>query len=241
MRLPAFGANKDETVAIYKHNINPLRMKLKKLYCMCRQSNASFIYVVLYWIYAKLRKKEILMHHKTILRGLGNIKTKGRLWIGIDDIGFTHAKDHAFLNVRGGLETQGSIIVGKGCRFDIGKNAVVEIGGGTAIRPFTNIIVQHGLQIGERCSISWHCQFLDEDFHEVNYEGKKRIAANRIVIGDEVWIGNHVSIYKGSLIGRRSVVASNSVVKGRFEEENVIIAGNPAKIIKRNISWEIEE
>jgi acetyltransferase-like isoleucine patch superfamily enzyme len=212
-------------------------MKIKELYDKCKQSDTSFIYVVLYWIYAKLRKKEILMHHKTILKGFGNIKTGGRLWIGIDDIGFTHSKDQAFLNIQGNLETQGGIIIGKGCRFDIGKNAVVKIGRNTAIRPFTNVIIQHGLKIGERCSISWHCQFLDEDFHEVNYEGKKEITDKRITIGDEVWIGNHVSIYKGSVIGKRSVVASNSVVKGRFEEENVIIAGNPAKIIKRNIIW----
>jgi hypothetical protein len=28
------------------------------------------------------------------------------------------------------------------------------------------------------------------------------------------------------------------VVKGCFDEENVLIAGNPAKVIKRNISWQ---
>jgi acetyltransferase-like isoleucine patch superfamily enzyme len=216
-------------------------MKIKKLYRMCKLSDASFIYVVLYWIYAKLRKKGILLHHKTILKGFRNIETKGPLWIGIDYIGFTHSKDQAFLNIQGKLRTQGSIIIGRGCRFDIGENAVVEIGRNTAIRPFTDVIIQHGLKIGEQCSISWHCQFLDEDFHEVNYEGKKEITDKRIIIGDGVWIGNHVSIYKGSVIGSRSVVASNSVVKGRFEEENVIIAGSPAKIIKRNIIWGKEE
>lgn len=212
-------------------------VKIKILYRKCKQSGASFIYLVLYWIYAKLRKKEILIHHKTILKGFRNINPKGRLWIGMDNTGFVLSKDQTFLNVRGNLKTQGSVIIGRGCRFDIEKNAVVEIGRNTIIRAFANVIIQHGLKIGERCSISWHCQFLDEDFHEVNYEGKKEITDKRIIIGDKVLIGNHVSIYKGSVIGSGSVVASNSVVKGKFEEENVIIAGNPAKIIKRNIIW----
>jgi acetyltransferase-like isoleucine patch superfamily enzyme len=209
--------------------------KIKELYRKSKQSDASFIYLILYWIGAKLRKKEILLHHKTIIKGFRNIKSKGRLYIGIDDVGFTHSKDQTFLNIRGNLIIQGNTIIGKGCRFDVGENAVVEIGRNSVIRPFTDVIIQHGLKIGERCAISWHCQFLDEDFHEISYEGRNETIDKQIIVGDEVWIGNHVSIYKGSVIGNRSVIASNSVIKGKFDEENVLIAGNPAKIIKRNI------
>ena len=34
-----------------------------------------------------------------------------------------------------------------------------------------------------------------------------------------------------------SVVGANSVVTKKFNEPNIIIAGNPAKIIRRNILW----
>lgn len=213
-------------------------IKLVVFYKMCRKADVSFLLAVLYWLYAKIRGKDILMYPNTIIKGFTNIKSNGRLYVGFDNVGFTHAKDRAFLNVQGRLQIQGSIVIGKGCRFDIAENALVDIGRNTVIRPFTNIIIQHGLKIGNECSISWYCQFMDEDFHEIQYEGKKETNDKRIIIGDKVWIGNHVSVYKGSIIGNHSVIASNSVVKGKFEEEDVLIAGNPAKIIKRNIVWQ---
>jgi serine acetyltransferase len=33
------------------------------------------------------------------------------------------------------------------------------------------------------------------------------------------------------------VIASNSIIKDVFKEKNSLIAGNPAKIIKRNVQW----
>ena len=95
----------------------------------------------------------------------------------------------------------------------------------------------HNLKIGENCAISWNCQFLDEDFHQFDYEGKKEIKNNAIEIGSKVWIGSNVSLYKGVRIPNGSIIASDSVVKGTFDDENILIAGNPAKIIKRNVKW----
>ena len=60
---------------------------------------------------------------------------------------------------------------------------------------------------------------------------------NRIVIGSHVWIGSRVSVLKGSVIPDGCVVASSSVVKSIFTEKNALIAGNPAKIVRQNVSW----
>jgi acetyltransferase-like isoleucine patch superfamily enzyme len=46
-----------------------------------------------------------------------------------------------------------------------------------------------------------------------------------------VWIGSRVTILPGTEIGRNSIVGAGAVVKGVFPE-NVIIAGNPGKVIK---------
>jgi acetyltransferase-like isoleucine patch superfamily enzyme len=190
----------------------------------------------MHFIYYKIKKKSLFIHQKTIIRGVENIHTKRLLKIGISYCGFLHEKDITVLNIQGKLNINGSVSIGRGCRFDIGENALIEIGNNSYINPFSLFIIQHGLYIGENCAISWNCQFLDEDFHTMEYE-KKELPDNKIIIADHVWIGSNVSIYKGAFIGKNSIVASNSEVKDKFLEENVLIAGNPARIVKKNIRW----
>ncbi|MCC9166595.1 acyltransferase [Pontibacter harenae] len=210
---------------------------LKKLYNICKKSNSNFYIVLVKYFYFKVKGKNIISHQNTIIKGLRNISVKGLLKIGVDYVGFVHNKDITYLNIKGRLEILGNFSISRGCRLDIGKNAVVQIGGGSYINPFTNIIIMHRLSIGKNCAISWNCQFLDEDFHQIQYEEKKENNSLGISIGDSVWIGSNVSIFKGTVIPKGCVVASNTVVKNKFYEENVLIAGNPAKIIKRNVTW----
>ena len=52
-----------------------------------------------------------------------------------------------------------------------------------------------------------------------------------ITIGDNCWIGGHATINPGVTLGNNVIVASGAVVTKSFGN-NVIIAGNPAKIIR---------
>ena len=141
------------------------------------------------------------------------------------------------LDVRGTLRVHGEVGVGRGCMVDIHQGALVEIGHGTYLNSRTQLVIRHGLRIGQSCAISWECQFLDADFHQLSYEGQRTAGSQAIVLGDRVWIGSRVSVYKGSVIPSGCVVASNSVVKGVFTEENALLAGNPARVVKRNVHW----
>lgn len=60
-----------------------------------------------------------------------------------------------------------------------------------------------------------------------------------VVIGDNVWIGEYAAILKGVTIGRGSIVASHSVVTKNVPEY-VIVAGNPARVVKKLDAGEIE-
>ena len=56
---------------------------------------------------------------------------------------------------------------------------------------------------------------------------------NPIKIGDNVWIGTGATILPGVTIGNGCVIGAGSVVTKSFEEDNLIIVGNPAKAIKK--------
>lgn len=55
--------------------------------------------------------------------------------------------------------------------------------------------------------------------------------AKPITIGDNCWIGGHATINPGVTLGNNVVVGSGSVVTKDFGD-NVLIGGNPAKVIK---------
>lgn len=211
--------------------------QISELYSKCKKSESNFfIVLVRFIIYRILHSKTLLLHPKVRIRGIRNIEATEKIEIGIGYIGFIHRTDKTYLNIKGKLRFKGKYSIGRGCRFDIGENALVTIGNGGYINGNTNLIIMHSLSIGDHCAISWDCQFLDEDFHEISYSGK-RLTENAIIIGNHVWIGCGVKIYKGTVIPDGCVIAADSIVRGVFQTESSLIGGNPAKVIKENISW----
>ncbi len=59
------------------------------------------------------------------------------------------------------------------------------------------------------------------------------------MIEDKVWLADNVTVLKGVTIGKGSVVAINSTVTKDVVVQS-IVAGNPAKEIKKDISWRKE-
>ena len=53
-----------------------------------------------------------------------------------------------------------------------------------------------------------------------------------VTIGEECWIGGHVTIIPGVTIGDRSVIGAGSVVTKDIPEDCLAV-GNPARVIKR--------
>jgi acetyltransferase-like isoleucine patch superfamily enzyme len=60
-----------------------------------------------------------------------------------------------------------------------------------------------------------------------------------IIIKDNVYIGSASLFAPGVLIESVNLIGLGSVVSGVFEECNTIIAGNQAKVVKRNIDWRV--
>lgn len=214
----------------------PAPRTLKALLAKCRKSDSNFLWALLHHLLCKLSGQNILANHRTAIRGRHNIRTGGLLQIGLSQVGFMHRADVTYLNIRGALAFTGDYAIGKGCRFDVGPGALATFGSGY-VNAKSTFIIMHGITVGDGCAISWGCEFLDEDFHHIAYADKKP-RAPEIVIGDHVWIGSNVSVLKGSRIPDGCVVASGSVVTSVFATPGCLIGGNPARVVKENVTWE---
>lgn len=114
------------------------------------------------------------------------------------------------------------------------KGSFISIGENTFINNNASIIARDNeIIIGKNVLIGTNCHILNSDFHSINPKKRndEELFSTKLIINDNVFIGNNVTILKGGSIGKNSVVAAGSVVTKSFPA-NVVIAGVPAKTIK---------
>ena len=97
------------------------------------------------------------------------------------------------------------------------------------------------ITIGNDCMFSSQIHMDVSDMHSIldARTGKRINPAQDIVIGDHVWVGTRVFICKGSTIGSGSVIGAMALVTGTIPD-NVLAAGNPAKVIREGVDWDRE-
>lgn len=124
---------------------------------------------------------------------------------------------------------QRTIIVARGT----GK---IRIGDGAGISGAT-IYAREEIILGRNVLVGANTKIVDNDFHPLEAEARNandfsKLQCRPVHIGDNAFIGCNCLILKGTELGDGCVVGAGSVVCGKFPA-GAIIAGNPAKIIKR--------
>ena len=142
-------------------------------------------------------------------------------------------KRNARLTVHG----RGRVSIARGARISIMKDAHLEIGHETAILYNSTVTCFKHISIGRNCAISWNVNIFDGNVHELIVDGLPRPRTRPVHIGSNVWIGSGVTIM-GATIGDGSVVGTGSVVVSEVPGE-VVVAGNPARVVRNDISWGI--
>lgn len=90
------------------------------------------------------------------------------------------------------------------------------------------------VSMGDDVVVSSNVSFITHD-HSIKKMSDKSNLFGKIVIGNNCFIGYGAILLYGVELSENIIVASGSVVTKSFKTSNVIIAGNPAKIIG---TWE---
>ena len=120
-----------------------------------------------------------------------------------------------------------------------GKNCTLIVGRGTGTGDDTYISVRENgtkIIIGENCMFSRNSKIMTSDGHDILTNGVRINGAKDIVIGNNVWITDNVTVLKGVTVGDGAVLAINSTVT-KDVPSNSIVAGNPARVVKEEIEW----
>lgn len=129
------------------------------------------------------------------------------------------------------------------------------------MEPVINFDYGYNIFVGENFYANFNCTFLDVSIIEIGdncmfapnvqlytathplHPVKRNSGleyAKPIKIGDNVWLGGGVIVTPGVTLGNNVVVGAGSVVTKSFPD-NVVIAGNPARIIKTVEEEPLEE
>ena len=189
--------------------------------------------------------------------GVGNVvSTEGVKLVGINKIEITGnnnkiecvsgsvlkgvvikvSASNSVVKLEAGVRFAGQILVKKGS-----ENSVV-IGENTSVGG-ARIICSEGshVSIGRDCMLSSGIEIRSTDSHPIlSLEGVRINHAKDVIIEDHVWLAAHVSVLKGTFIGKNSIVGTRSVVSGNFQQGNEAIAGNPARIVRSGVTWDKE-
>lgn len=122
-------------------------------------------------------------------------------------------------------------IIGNNCSIIIGNNCMIGYDCYLSAKE-DNI----NLVIKDNCGLSRNVKLMTSDGHDIYQNDIKINRAKGITIHDNVWIADSVTILKDVEIGSGSVIGINSVVTKSISN-NSICAGNPAKVVKTNITW----
>jgi maltose O-acetyltransferase len=141
------------------------------------------------------------------------IKGPGRVVFGDDVNAWAHAEKNVLIT----YTPDSRITIGSGTRLN-----------GAGIMAYTCI------EVGPRCILGSTLVF-DSDFHPLDparrHDPDAPVSCAPITLEENAWLGGQSAVLKGVRVGKNSVVAFRAVVSDDVPP-NVVVAGNPARIVK---------
>ena len=150
--------------------------------------------------------------------------------------GLPNGKGSIYIAKGGKLIFTGNACFAQGCAIRIDKGTVII---GTNFNANKNCTVwsSNGIEIGSDVLFGYNIYLRDDDGHEIVTQETSATRDKRIVLGDHIWCSSNVSILKGVRVPNNCVIGYNSCLMRSVEEENALVGGYPARVLKSNITW----
>lgn len=184
----------------------------------------------------KLSKSAVFINCKFNVRGEGNL-------ISIADICFFKNVTFFIAGNNNRIHIDKDVNFFRGGEFWVeDNNCEITIGSNSTFEDVHLAATESGSKIiiGTDCMLANGIDIRTGDSHSIldKITGKRINYAKNVVLENKVWIGAHCSILKGAHIATESVVATRSVVTKEFRTSNIILAGIPAVMVKKDILWD---
>jgi len=135
---------------------------------------------------------------------------------------------------------------GKGCRLEAypfdGNKKVIKIGENVQINDYVHITAMFNVEIGNNVLLASKIYISDcthgsyngddDDSSPLTSPSERKYTFSEVIIEDNVWIGESVSVLPGVKIGRGAIIGANAVVTKSIPA-NCIAVGNPARVVKK--------
>jgi acetyltransferase-like isoleucine patch superfamily enzyme len=132
----------------------------------------------------------------------------------------------------------GTVQILPGTRVFVDDDACLEIGSQSYLNDRSTLMCFKHIKVGSGCAISWNTNIFDGNVHELKVQGRQRPRSESVTIGNDVWIGAGATILPGVTIGDGAVIGAGSVVTSDVPSQ-VVVAGNPARVIREHVSWRL--
>jgi len=107
----------------------------------------------------------------------------------------------------------------------------ITIGDHVLISPGVRISAANSIKIADSCMLASNAYITDSDWHGIYDRSMTPVKTSKVILKENVWIGDSAIVCKGVTIGKNSIIGAGAVVTCDIPA-NVIAAGNPAKVIK---------
>lgn len=171
-----------------------------------------------------------------------------------------------FLAWNSTIELGENTVLHNGCSISASDNSQIQIGSGVVIRENTCVIanddskIQIGshtdighdteirirarniLEIGAHTLLSYRVMIRSGDGHAIIDLDSCIVqnAQKNICVDDHVWVCMCATLLGGTHIRGHSIVGANALVNKKFPK-HVMLAGSPAKVIRDNVDWHMDE